>query len=84
MDFRIADTFTDRAGSPPNSGPEGGRRRPLSTCRPTLQHPSLQMHRIEQVAQDPNFWSVRVNSDVRIILHKTDASLLLSLCRPSR
>ena len=27
--------------------------------------------------RDPNFWSVRVNKDVRIIVHKTAASLLL-------
>ena len=28
-------------------------------------------------AQDKNFWSVHVNSDLRIIVHKTADSLLL-------
>ena len=35
------------------------------------------MHRIDN-SRDRNFWSVRVNADVRIILHKTEASLLLA------
>ena len=35
------------------------------------------MHRIDD-SRDRNFWSVRVNADVRMILHKTDASLLLA------
>ena len=47
------------------------------------QHPSLQMHRIEN-SRDRNFWSVRVNSDVRIIVHRTEASLTARLCRSSR
>lgn len=39
--------------------------------------PSLQMHRIE-ASKDPNFWSVRVNRDIRIIIHKTGDSVLLA------
>ncbi len=39
--------------------------------------PGLQFHRID-AAKDPNFWSVRVNRDIRIIVHKTAASLLLA------
>lgn len=38
--------------------------------------PGLQFHRIDK-SKDPNFWSVRVNRDVRIIVHKTGASLML-------
>ena len=38
--------------------------------------PGLQFHRIDK-SRDQNFWSVRVNRDVRIIVHKTDASLML-------
>ena len=34
--------------------------------------PGLQLHRLDHV-KDPNFWSVRVNNDIRIIVHKTDA-----------
>ncbi|MDQ2079047.1 3'-5' exonuclease [Xanthobacteraceae bacterium Astr-EGSB] len=39
--------------------------------------PSLQFHRIDK-SKDPNFWSVRVSRDVRIVVHKTGASLLLA------
>lgn len=38
--------------------------------------PGLQFHRIDK-SKDPNFWSVRVNRDIRIIVHKTGASLML-------
>lgn len=38
--------------------------------------PGLQFHRIDK-SRDPNFWSVRVNRDVRIIVHKTGDSLML-------
>lgn len=40
-------------------------------------HPGLQFHRIE-ASKDPNFWSVRVSRDLRIIIHKTGASLMLA------
>ena len=37
----------------------------------------LQMHRIDN-SKDPNFWSARVNRDIRLILHKTGDSLLVA------
>ncbi len=36
----------------------------------------MQFHRIER-CRDKNFWSVRAGRDIRIIVHKSDASLLL-------
>ncbi len=39
--------------------------------------PGLKMHRIE-ASKDPNFWSVRVNRDLRIIIHKTGDSVMLA------
>lgn len=39
--------------------------------------PGLQFHRIDK-SKDPNFWSVRVSRDIRIIVHKTGASLMLA------
>ncbi len=39
--------------------------------------PGLQFHRIER-SKDPNFWSVRVSRDIRIIVHKTGGSLMLT------
>jgi hypothetical protein len=39
--------------------------------------PGLQFHRIDK-SKDPNFWSLRVSRDIRVIVHKTGASLLLA------
>ncbi len=36
----------------------------------------MQFHKLDK-AKDRNFWSVRVSSDIRLIVHKTAASLLL-------
>ncbi len=38
--------------------------------------PGLQFHRIDK-SKDPNFWSMRVNRDVRLIIHKTQDSFLI-------
>lgn len=38
---------------------------------------ALQMHRIDK-SKDPNFWSARVNRDIRLIVHKTRDSLLVA------
>src|SRR6202021_717604 len=39
-------------------------------------HPGLQFHKLDK-AKDHNFWSVRVSSNLRLIVHKTGTSLLL-------
>lgn len=76
MDFRIADTFTEALARLP--APE---QKAAKTSAFDLQiapsSPGLQFHRIEQ-SKDPNFWSMRVNRDLRIIVHKTAASMLLA------
>lgn len=38
--------------------------------------PGLQFHRIDK-SKDPNFWSIRVSRDIRLIVHKTAASFLI-------
>jgi hypothetical protein len=38
--------------------------------------PGLHFHRLDR-ARDPNFWSVRVNNDIRLVVHRTATSLLL-------
>lgn len=38
--------------------------------------PGLQFHRIDK-SKDPNFWSFRVNRDIRLIIHKTKNSFLI-------
>jgi hypothetical protein len=75
MDFRIADTFTDSLARL-----TGDEQKAVKTTAFDLQlnpaHPSLSLHRIEQ-SKDKHFWSVRAGSDIRIVLHKTHASLML-------
>jgi mRNA-degrading endonuclease RelE of RelBE toxin-antitoxin system len=75
MEFRIADTFTDSLARL-----TGDEQKAVKTAAFDLQlnpaHPSLQFHKLER-AKDPNFWSIRVNKDVRIIVHRTGTSLLL-------
>ena len=76
MEFRIADTFTDSLARLP--APE---QKAVKTSAFDLQtnpeNPGLQLHRIDN-SKDRNFWSVRVNRDIRIIVHKTEASMLLA------
>jgi mRNA-degrading endonuclease RelE of RelBE toxin-antitoxin system len=38
--------------------------------------PGLQFHRIDK-SKDPNFWSMRVSSNIRLIVHKTKDSFLI-------
>lgn len=75
MDFRIADTFTDSLARL-----TGDEQKSVKTTAFDLQlnpaSPGMSFHRIEKV-RDRNFWSVRVGSDIRLIVHKSDASLLL-------
>ena len=75
MNFRIADTFTDSLARL-----SGGEQKAVKTTAFDLQvdpsRPGLQFHRLDR-ARDQNFWSVRVSSDIRIIVHRTQNSLLL-------
>lgn len=75
MNFRIADTFTASLGKM-----TAQEQKVIKTSAFDLQmnpaNPGLKFHRVDH-AKDPNFWSVRVNNDIRIIIHKTDANMLL-------
>jgi mRNA-degrading endonuclease RelE of RelBE toxin-antitoxin system len=75
MIFRISDTFTDSLARLP-----GEAQKAVKTSAFDLQlnpaSPGLQLHKLDR-ARDPNFWSVRVNADIRLIVHRTAASLLL-------
>ena len=75
MEFRIADTFTDSLAKL-----TGKEQTFAKTTAFDLQinpaNPGMQFHRLDK-AKDPNFWSVRVSSDIRLIVHRTDASMLL-------
>ena len=75
MEFRIADTFTDSLAKL-----SGDEQKAVKTTAFDMQmdpsRPSLQFHRLERT-RDRNFWSARVSSDIRIIVHRTQNSLLL-------
>ena len=75
MEFRIADTFADSL-----SRLTAQEQKAVKTSAFDLQlnpaAPGMKFHKIDR-AKDPNFWSVRVNADIRLIVHKSAASLLL-------
>ena len=75
MEFRIADTFTDSLARL-----TGDEQKAVKTTAFDLQlnpaAPGMRFHKLEK-AKDKNFWSVRAGSDIRLIVHKTKASLLL-------
>lgn len=75
MEFRIADTFTDSL-----SRLTGDEQKAVKTAAFDLQmnpaHPGFQLHRIDK-SKDRSFWSARVNLDLRLIVHRTESSLLL-------
>jgi plasmid maintenance system killer protein len=75
MQFRIAETFTASLGRL-----TAAEQKAAKTTAFDLQldpsAPGLSFHKLDR-AKDPNFWSVRVNDDIRLIVHRTGASLLL-------
>ncbi len=75
MEFRIADTFTDSLARL-----TGKEQKAVKTTAFDLQlnpaNPGMSFHKLEK-AKDKNFWSVRVSSDIRLIVHRSAASFLL-------
>jgi superfamily I DNA/RNA helicase len=75
VNFRIADTFTDSL-----SRLTGEEQKAAKTTAFDLQlnpaAPGLRFHKLDK-AKDKNFWSVRVSSDIRLIVHRVQDSLLL-------
>src|SRR6187397_1619851 len=75
MEFRIADTFTDSLARL-----TGEEQKAVKTTAFDLQlnpaSPGMQFHKLDK-ARDKKFWSVRVSSDIRLIVHRSDTSLLL-------
>jgi len=75
MQFLIADSFTDSLGRL-----TGDEQKQVKTTAFDLQlnpaNPGHHFHKLDR-ARDKNFWSVRVGSDIRLIVHRNDSSLLL-------
>lgn len=75
MEFRISDTFITSLGKLSNQ-----EQKAVKTTVFDLQinpaNPGLSFHKLDR-AQDPNFSSVRVNRDLRLIVHHTQGNLLI-------
>lgn len=75
MEFRIADTFTDSLARL-----SGEEQKAAKMTAFDLQlnpaSPGMSLHKLDK-ARDKNFWSVRVGSDIRLIVHRTPGGLLL-------
>ena len=75
MEFRIADTFTTSLGRLSGEEQKAAKITAFELQMDPAQ-PGMRFHRIDG-AKDRNFWSVRVSRDLRLIVHKTGARLLL-------
>ena len=75
MEFRIADTFANSLARL-----TGDEQKAVKTTAFDLQlnpaNPGMSFHRLDN-AKDKNFWSVRVNRDLRLIVHRGEGGLLL-------
>jgi len=75
MDFRIADTFL--ASLARLTGDEQKHVKiTVFDLQASPANPGHQFHKLDR-ARDRNFWSVRVGSDIRLIVHKASSSLLV-------
>jgi hypothetical protein len=75
MEFRIADTFTDSLARLTSD-----EQKAVKTTAFDLQldpaGAGMSFHKLDKV-KDKNFWSVRVNADIRVVVHKAPGSMLL-------
>ena len=75
MEFLIADTFTDSLGRLTGDEQKAAKVT-VFDIQANPASPGLSFHKLDK-AKDKNFWSVRVNADIRLIVHRTAGSLLL-------
>jgi superfamily I DNA/RNA helicase/mRNA-degrading endonuclease RelE of RelBE toxin-antitoxin system len=75
MDLRIADTFTDSLARL-TSDEQKSVKNTAFDLQINPASPGMNFHRLEK-PRDKNFFSIRINDDIRLILHRTQSSLLL-------
>ena len=75
MQFRIADTFTASLGRLPNDQQKAAKTTTFD-LQTNPSQPGLGVHRLAN-ARDPDFWSARVNLDLRIIFHRAGDDVVL-------
>ena len=75
MEFRIADTFTSSLVRLTNEQQKAAK----TTAFDLQLNPAQPGHNLHRVTgtKDPNFWSVRVNLDFRIIVHRAGDGMTL-------
>lgn len=76
MNFLIADTFT-AAFNRLSGQDQKAVKASVFDLQMDPTGNGLQLHRLDK-SKDPNFWSARVNRDVRLIVHKTGDSMLVA------
>lgn len=75
MDFLIADTFTDSlARLTPDE--QKAVKHTAFDLQMNPMTPGMSFHPLKKT-RDKNFHSIRINDDIRLIIHRTDASFLL-------
>src|SRR5262252_6556052 len=75
MEFRIANTFTDSLARLTSDEQRAVRMTALE-LQINPANPGISFHKLDK-AKDKNFWSVRVSSDIRLIVHRIEQSLML-------
>ncbi len=75
MEFRISDSFTNSL-TKLTSDEQKAVKTSVFDLQVNIENPGNSFHKLDR-AQDKKFWSVRVNRDIRIIVHRSHSSLLL-------
>lgn len=75
MKFLIADTFRDSLNKL-NTQEQKRTKTTAFDLQINPTNPGLQLHKLDR-AKDKHFWSIRVNRDIRMIVHRSDSNFLL-------
>ena len=75
MEFRIASSFTASLARLTNSE-QKLTKTTIFDLQVNPESPGLSFHKLDR-ARDSGFWSVRVSRDIRLIVHRTDSSVLV-------
>lgn len=76
MNFLLADTFQTALARLTNEEQKAVKLT-VFDLQQDPSNPGLRFHRIDK-SKDPNFWSLRVSRDIRLIVHKTKSSFLVA------
>jgi mRNA-degrading endonuclease RelE of RelBE toxin-antitoxin system len=74
VEFRIATTFIESLARLTDDEQKAVRMTALE-LQINPANPGMSFHKLDK-AKDKNFWSVRVTSDIRLIVHRLEHSLM--------